>query len=54
MSRTRLVLKFPLKGYYEPTARIDYQKTLYTSLNTLNDVEDSYVREKETLSIRSL
>ena len=59
MSRPRLVFmlqtcKSHLKGYYEPTARIDKQKTLYKSLNTWNDVEDSYVREKETLSIRSL
>ena len=30
------------------------QKTLYTSLNTWNDVEDSFVRERETLSTRSL
>ena len=46
--------KFPLKRYYEPTARIDEQKSLYKSLNTWNGMEDSYVREKETLSIRSL
>ena len=46
--------KFPLKRCYERTARIVNKKTLYTSLNTWNDVEDSYVRERETLSTRSL
>ena len=46
MSRTRLVFmlqtcKFLVKGYYELTARIDKQKTLYKIVNTWNDVEDS-------------
>ena len=54
MSRTRLVFmlqtcKFLVKGYYEPTARIDKQKHCTKSLT-----RGMTVREMGILSIHSL